>query len=186
LDTPSLKVELSHERVRMIDCKPCSTPVDTQAKLSEDKGDPVEDPTGYRSLVGALQYPLPPLRPERRGDRGGTRDVGGGPPTGGGGGSSARASERTVAGWSSGDGAGPRGGEGREDVEIGGGRRSRLLASHGGRGSRAGRLAAQRAEAGGAGGELEALAARPSRLGVAGRAPSGAAAGSREAAAPGG
>jgi hypothetical protein len=40
----------------MIDCKPCSTPVDTQAKLSEDMGDPVEDPTGYRSLAGALQY----------------------------------------------------------------------------------------------------------------------------------
>jgi hypothetical protein len=40
----------------MIDCKPCSTPVDTQAKLSEDMGDSVEDPTGYRSLVGAPQY----------------------------------------------------------------------------------------------------------------------------------
>jgi hypothetical protein len=40
----------------MIDCKPCSTPVDTQAKLSEDTGDPVEDPTGYRSLAGAIQY----------------------------------------------------------------------------------------------------------------------------------
>jgi hypothetical protein len=44
------------ERAKMIDCKPCSTPVDTQAKLSEDTGDPVEDPTGYRSLAGALQY----------------------------------------------------------------------------------------------------------------------------------
>ena len=40
----------------MLDCKPCSTPVDTQAKLSEAEGDPVEDPTGYRSLAGALQY----------------------------------------------------------------------------------------------------------------------------------
>jgi hypothetical protein len=38
----------------MIDCKPCSTLVDTQAKLSEAKGDPVEDPTGYMSLAGAL------------------------------------------------------------------------------------------------------------------------------------
>jgi hypothetical protein len=40
----------------MSDCKPCSTPVDTQAKLSKATGDPVEDPTGYRSLAGALQY----------------------------------------------------------------------------------------------------------------------------------
>jgi hypothetical protein len=44
------------ERVKMIDCKPCSTPVDTQVKLSKAKGEPVEDPTGYRSLAGALQY----------------------------------------------------------------------------------------------------------------------------------
>ena len=40
----------------MTDCKPCSTPVDTQAKLSADLGDPVADPTDYRSLAGALQY----------------------------------------------------------------------------------------------------------------------------------
>ena len=40
----------------MTDCKPCSTPVDTQAKLSADLGDPVADPTAYRSLAGALQY----------------------------------------------------------------------------------------------------------------------------------
>jgi hypothetical protein len=44
------------ERTRMTDCKPCSTPVDTQAKLSADLGDPVVDPTAYRSLAGALQY----------------------------------------------------------------------------------------------------------------------------------
>jgi len=44
------------ERAGMTDCKPCSTPVDTQAKLSTDLGDPVADPTGYRSLAGALQY----------------------------------------------------------------------------------------------------------------------------------
>jgi hypothetical protein len=42
------------ERAKMIDYKPCSTLVDTQAKLSEAKGDPVEDPTGYMSLAGAL------------------------------------------------------------------------------------------------------------------------------------
>ena len=35
----------------MSDCKPCSTPVDTCAKVSV-----VADPTAYRSLAGALQY----------------------------------------------------------------------------------------------------------------------------------
>ena len=44
------------ERAGMTDCKLCSTPVDTQAKLSADLGDPVADPTGYQSLAGALQY----------------------------------------------------------------------------------------------------------------------------------
>ena len=44
------------ERAGMTDCKSCSTPVDTQAKLSADLGDPVADPTAYRSLAGALQY----------------------------------------------------------------------------------------------------------------------------------
>jgi len=40
----------------MTQCKPCSTPVDTQAKLSATDGNPVTDATDYRSLVGALQY----------------------------------------------------------------------------------------------------------------------------------
>jgi hypothetical protein len=46
------------ERAGMSDCKPCSTPVDTQAKLSEDDAPPppVADTTSYRSLTGALQY----------------------------------------------------------------------------------------------------------------------------------
>jgi len=44
------------ERAGMTDCNPCSTPVDTQAKLSADMGAPVADPTAYRSLAGALQY----------------------------------------------------------------------------------------------------------------------------------
>jgi hypothetical protein len=42
------------ERAGMSDCKPCSTPVDTQAKLSEDDGPPVADVTSYRILTGAL------------------------------------------------------------------------------------------------------------------------------------
>ena len=40
----------------MADCKPCSTPVDTQAKVSATEGPPVADPTAFRSLAGALQY----------------------------------------------------------------------------------------------------------------------------------
>jgi hypothetical protein len=40
------------ERAEMTDCKPCSTP----AKLSATLGDPVADPTTYRSLAGVLQY----------------------------------------------------------------------------------------------------------------------------------
>lgn len=44
------------EHAGMTDCKPCSTPVDTNAKLSAIVGAPVADPTDYRSLVGALQY----------------------------------------------------------------------------------------------------------------------------------
>jgi hypothetical protein len=44
------------ERADMSDCKPCSTHVDTQAKLSEDDGPLVTDATSYRSLTGALQY----------------------------------------------------------------------------------------------------------------------------------
>jgi hypothetical protein len=40
----------------MSDCKPCSTPVDTQAELSEDDEPPVADATSYRSLTGMLQY----------------------------------------------------------------------------------------------------------------------------------
>jgi hypothetical protein len=46
----------------MSDCKPCSMPVDTQVKLSEDDGPPVVDATSvvdamaYRSLTNALQY----------------------------------------------------------------------------------------------------------------------------------
>ncbi|GKA97082.1 ribonuclease H-like domain-containing protein [Tanacetum coccineum] len=43
------------ECVGMLTCNPCRTLVDTDSKLSAD-GDPVSDPTLYRSLAGALQY----------------------------------------------------------------------------------------------------------------------------------
>jgi hypothetical protein len=42
------------ERAGMTDCNPCSTPVDTQAKLFEDVGALVADPTAYRSLTGVF------------------------------------------------------------------------------------------------------------------------------------
>jgi hypothetical protein len=42
------------ERASMFDCKPCSTPIDTQAKLSEDDEPPVTNAASYRSLAGVL------------------------------------------------------------------------------------------------------------------------------------
>jgi hypothetical protein len=46
----------------MVDCKPYTTLVDTSSKLSGDTGNPISDPTHYRSLADALQY-LPFTRP---------------------------------------------------------------------------------------------------------------------------
>jgi hypothetical protein len=40
------------ERHGMSTCNPCSTPVDTCAKIPADVGPAVADPTAYRSLVG--------------------------------------------------------------------------------------------------------------------------------------
>jgi hypothetical protein len=40
----------------MVDCKPCTTPVDLQAKLTNDSGPPVVDASQFRSITGALQY----------------------------------------------------------------------------------------------------------------------------------
>jgi hypothetical protein len=40
----------------MVDCKPISTPVDTQAKVSTTSKHPVADLTQFMSLIGALQY----------------------------------------------------------------------------------------------------------------------------------
>jgi hypothetical protein len=44
------------KRAVMADCKPCTTPVDLQAKLAGDSGPPVEDASQFQSIVGALQY----------------------------------------------------------------------------------------------------------------------------------
>ncbi|XP_039789917.1 uncharacterized mitochondrial protein AtMg00810-like [Panicum virgatum] len=44
------------DRAGMSDCKLASTPVNTKAKLSSSEGQPVADPSFYRSIVGALQY----------------------------------------------------------------------------------------------------------------------------------
>jgi hypothetical protein len=45
------------ERTGMVDCKPVSTLVDTQAEVSVESRPLVADPTHFRSLAGALQYP---------------------------------------------------------------------------------------------------------------------------------
>jgi hypothetical protein len=44
------------ERAGMANCKPTSTPMDTQSKLSATDGTPATDSTFYRSITGALQY----------------------------------------------------------------------------------------------------------------------------------
>ncbi|XP_023756892.2 uncharacterized mitochondrial protein AtMg00810-like [Lactuca sativa] len=49
-------VEEILECANMEACKPVTTPVDTNSKLSLHDGDPVADPSLYRSLAGALQY----------------------------------------------------------------------------------------------------------------------------------
>nr|GEX59534.1 ribonuclease H-like domain-containing protein [Tanacetum cinerariifolium] len=43
------------DRVHMVNCNPSQTLIDTESKLESD-GDPVFDPTLYRSLAGSLQY----------------------------------------------------------------------------------------------------------------------------------
>lgn len=44
-------------KANMSSCKPCSNPFSTSSKLSLYDGEPIEDPSIYRSLVGDLQYP---------------------------------------------------------------------------------------------------------------------------------
>ncbi|GJZ25320.1 barwin-like endoglucanase, partial [Tanacetum coccineum] len=43
------------ERAHIVNCNPSRTTIDTESKLGAD-GDPVTDPTLYRSLAGALHY----------------------------------------------------------------------------------------------------------------------------------
>ncbi|GKC22515.1 ribonuclease H-like domain-containing protein, partial [Tanacetum coccineum] len=45
-----LNLQRKFERAHMQHCNPCKTPVDTESKLGSD-GDPVSDPTLYRSLA---------------------------------------------------------------------------------------------------------------------------------------
>ena len=44
------------KRAKMLNCKPVSTPIDTQSKLSTHAGRLLDNPTLYRSLADALQY----------------------------------------------------------------------------------------------------------------------------------
>nr|GEW63474.1 ribonuclease H-like domain-containing protein [Tanacetum cinerariifolium] len=45
------------EKAHMVNCNSSRTPVDSESKLRVD-GDPISDPTLYRSLAGSLQYPI--------------------------------------------------------------------------------------------------------------------------------
>jgi hypothetical protein len=44
------------KRAVMEDCKPCTTPVDLQAKLADNSGPPVADASQFWSIAGVLQY----------------------------------------------------------------------------------------------------------------------------------
>lgn len=44
------------DKAKMLEAKPISTPMVANLKLSKNEGDPLEDPSFYRSIVGALQY----------------------------------------------------------------------------------------------------------------------------------
>lgn len=51
------------QKANMLDAKPNSSPVASGAKFSKDDGDPLQDVTYYRSIVGALQC-LTTTRPD--------------------------------------------------------------------------------------------------------------------------
>ncbi|KAI5328680.1 hypothetical protein L3X38_028077 [Prunus dulcis] len=44
------------KKATMVECKPCSTPAKPHQQFLRDEGVSLQDPTTYRSLVGALQY----------------------------------------------------------------------------------------------------------------------------------
>lgn len=44
------------QRAGMTDCKPLAIRVDVNSNLTADAGDPISNPTEYRSLADALQY----------------------------------------------------------------------------------------------------------------------------------
>ncbi|XP_020412069.1 uncharacterized protein LOC109947077 [Prunus persica] len=44
------------KKATMVECKPCSTPAKPYQQFLKDEGVSLQDPTPYRSLVGALQY----------------------------------------------------------------------------------------------------------------------------------
>jgi hypothetical protein len=44
------------QRAAIVDCKPCTTPVDIQAKLATDSGPLVQNASQFRSIAEALQY----------------------------------------------------------------------------------------------------------------------------------
>jgi hypothetical protein len=44
------------DRANMLNCNPCTTPIDTKPKLSSIHGLSVNNATAFRSLVGTLQY----------------------------------------------------------------------------------------------------------------------------------
>jgi hypothetical protein len=44
------------KRATMVDCKPCTTPIDLQVKLPADLGPPVQDASQFWSIASVLQY----------------------------------------------------------------------------------------------------------------------------------